>query len=128
MSDVMPFGKHKGKSMESIPLEYLMWCAREMTKCPMLVLQEIDRRGGLTSVRGRSADKYRRVKESGGLTFMGTFVGRDYPRLKLEFDRAGGAPDECPFDTDDHKYSGPTMSFVGGQTVVVPSEFPQEIR
>jgi hypothetical protein len=92
----------------------------------MLVLQEIDRRGGLTSVRGRSADKYRRVKESGGLTFMGTFVGRDYPRLKLEFDRAGGDANDCPFDTGDYTYTGPSIRWVGGQPVITPSEFPME--
>ncbi len=31
--DPMPFGKHKGQPIETIPQDYLAWCLREMDAC-----------------------------------------------------------------------------------------------
>jgi uncharacterized protein (DUF3820 family) len=125
MSDVMPFGKHKSKTMDSIPMPYLLWCVKEMKKCPLIVIQEIDRRTGLDGLSGKSIRKYQRIKETGGLTYKGTIVGRDYRRLREEFERADGDPSDCPFDTEDYQYTGPTIHWVGGHSVVSPSEFPR---
>ncbi|NCA15121.1 MAG: hypothetical protein EBS89_13560, partial [Proteobacteria bacterium] len=52
--------------------------------------------------------------------------GAEYDRLRMEFLRADGDPDACPFDTDDYTYQGPTMATVGGRTVIVSSEFTPE--
>lgn len=54
-----------------------------------------------------------------------TITGSDYQRLRDEFDRADGDPSECPFDTEDYQYTGPTIHWVGGTPVVSPSEFPR---
>jgi hypothetical protein len=123
--DVMQFGKHKGVAMDLIPLSYLRWCAENLRKCP-LVIQELDRRGELGGVSGKAVDKYKAIKAN-PLTYKGTFVGRDYQRLRAEFDRADGDADACPFDTKDHKYMGPTIGWNGGTPIVTPSEFPKEM-
>ncbi len=56
-----------------------------------------------------------------------TITGSDYQRLRDEFDRADGNADECPFDTDDYQYTGPSIVTVDGRAVIVPSEFPKEV-
>jgi hypothetical protein len=114
--DVMQFGKHKGMAMELIPMSYLLWCAAKLKKCP-LVIQELDRRGVL--------DKYRAIKAN-PLTYKGTFTGSEHARLKVEFLRAGGDEDACPFDTKDYQYIGPAISWSGAVPFISPSEFPKE--
>ena len=122
--DVMQFGKHKGMAMELIPMPYLLWCAANLKKCP-LVIQELDRRGVLDGVTGVAADKYRAIKAN-PLTYKGTFTGSEHARLKVEFVRAGGDEDACPFDTEDYQYIGPTISWNGAAAFISPSEFPKE--
>jgi hypothetical protein len=109
MADVMPFGKHKGAAVSDVPLGYLLWCSREIRRCPMVVIQEIERRVGASALSGRSSDRLRAIRENGGLTVMGTFVGCDFSRLREAFDRAGGNSNDCPFDAHDYRYAGPEI-------------------
>ena len=32
----MPWGKHKGKSMEDVPASYLLWCYENEKTCPQV--------------------------------------------------------------------------------------------
>lgn len=119
MADVMLFGKHKGKNMEDVPLDYLMWCLKEIRKCPRNVLQEIDRRTGLNPSHGKSAAKYLKVKAN-PLTYKCTIEGRDYSMLRDEWELAGGNAEDCPFGEE---YEGPSLCWQGGKPIIVSSEF-----
>ena len=116
--DVMNFGKYEGVSLDSVPVEYLVWCAENLSRCP-IVVQELDRRGILDSVQGKAVDKYLRAKES-PVTCKGTVVGDYYQSLRDEWELAGGSEEQCPFGED---YVGPTICWAGGKPVLVPSEF-----
>jgi hypothetical protein len=65
-----------------------------------------------------SAEKLRAMRDGVVIT------GSAYARLRVEYERAGGDADACPFDCDDYSYSGPEMVCSGGRTIMVPSEFP----
>lgn len=116
--DVMNFGKYKGVSLDLVPVEYLVWCAGNLRRCP-IVVQELDRRGILDSVTGRAVQNYRRSKEN-PVVFKGTVTGEHYQHLRSEWEMAGGDESQCPFGDD---YVGPTVCWVGGKPVLVPSEF-----
>jgi hypothetical protein len=124
----MPFGKHKGKPLTEIPDGYLRWCLENVTDCPVQVAEEAARR---CLVYGFSPEQRKAISRNGkGLDipkFMAETVGCDYERLRGEFDRAGGDPDECPFDTEDYQYMGPRLA-LGHAPSIVPSEFPKEYQ
>ena len=109
-----------------------VWLARSRQDRALMTRQEklirklckTEARKAAFAERQRKAAKEKLAEMQAGINI----VGHQYQSLRDEFDRAGGDQDECPFDTDDHKYSGPTMVFMGGKFVVVPSEFPQEIQ
>lgn len=54
------------------------------------------------------------------VTYKGTAVGEYYHGLRDEWELAGGSEEQCPFGED---YDGPTICWVGGKPVLVPSEF-----
>lgn len=56
----------------------------------------------------------------------GTHNGINFQPLTLEFVRAGGDEDSCPFDAEDYQYIGPTISWSGVVPFISPSEFPRE--
>lgn len=144
---VMAFGKFKGMLVTEVDDGYLMWCLENMDHCPLYIIGELKRRGHSTGnlsgpafltkkqqVRERKkskklaiADRQRKQAQE-KLAFMQAGLaidGREYPRLMAEFDRANGDADACPFDTEDYKYMGPTISWNGGTPVIIPSEFPR---
>jgi hypothetical protein len=155
--EAMRFGKYRGAPVSQVPIDYLKWCYDQMTNCPSYVTEELGRRGVMTADvwltrhsqkviakknkaiqrsakrEARKADfaaHQRRVAQEKMAEMQAgvTIVGSGYERLRQDCDRMDCDPDECPFDTDDHKYSGPTMAFMGGKFVMVPSEFPREVQ
>lgn len=143
------FGKHAGCKVKDLPLDYLKWMASEQQA--EWAVDEMVRRGSVPAPSKKSsserkqakrkARKERRIKRKEVFSEIqrnlaasrmaemqsGILIeGSDYQRLRDEFDRAGGDPDDCPFDTTDYQYTGPSMVRVGGKTVIVPIEFPQE--
>lgn len=52
--DLMPFGKHKGKEMEDVPADYLLWLHKE--GCENLEVQEY--------IRENLDVLYKEIKES----------------------------------------------------------------
>ena len=45
------FGRHKGKSLEMVPVEYLAWAAEKMKDPPAYVLAELKRRADMRETR-----------------------------------------------------------------------------
>lgn len=147
---LMGFGKFKETSVTEVDAGYLLWCQENMDHCPLYIIGELRRRGyGDHNLSGSAfltkkqqarerkkaksrikSEKQRRLSLElhENLKSGMTTVGSEYQRLRDEFDRANGDPDECPFDTNDHKYTGPTICWVGGKPVVVPSEFCKEVQ
>jgi hypothetical protein len=152
--EVMRFGRHKGLPVSEVPTEYLKWVYENLQRVPTYVSEELGKRGIVTgdiwlarnpgldnrpknsvvskktkATRKKLFADIQRKKAKSKVEAMQAgidIVGSEYPRLRTEFDRAGGDADECPFDTEDHKYTGPSISWNGGTPVISPSEFPKE--
>lgn len=145
----MGFGKWKGYLVTEVDDGYLLWCFENMDHCPLYIVGELKRRGHDTEnfsgsafltqkqqarekkrSKAQSLANRQRDRAKANLSEMqaGLWIeGSDYIRLKTEFDRANGDESECPFNTEDHKYMGPTISWNGGTPIIAPSEFPKEM-
>ena len=152
----MLFGKHRGLSVSEVPVEYLKWVYETFESVPACISEELDRRGVVTgdiwlarnpglglmdrplssvvskktkANRKQALADIQREKAKAKVEAMQAgidIVGNEYHRLLTEFDRAGGDADECPFDSEDYQYTGPTISWNGSTQVISPSEFPKE--
>jgi hypothetical protein len=147
---IMGFGKWKGYPVTEVDEGYLLWCFENMDHCPLYITGELKRRGHVTDnfsgsaflTKKQQAREKKRAKSNrkaeaqsqqakAKLAAMQAgieTVGSNYERLRVEFDRADGDPNDCPFDTGDYTYAGPSICWVGGQPVITPSEFPKEVQ
>lgn len=100
MAEVMYFGKHKGKSVEDVPLDYLIWCATDLRRCPMPIMAELDRRAALAALppKLRSVRLYKKRKRGRSHISPKTKVGERFEADRAAWLAAGGDPDSCPFD------------------------------
>jgi hypothetical protein len=143
---VMGFGKFSGVPVTDVDDGYLVWCAENMTHCPLYIIGELNRRGRGTAnwalssslsdkqkrrekkrMRGQIKSERMRASAIDRMKAMASGVvvtGDQYARLSAEFLRAGGDETSCPFDCDDYQYEGPTVAMSGGRPTIIPSEFP----
>ncbi len=147
---VMGFGKWKGYSVTEVDDGYLRWCLENLDHCPLYIIGELKRRGHETERLSGSelltkkqqarekkrskaqalADRQRDQAKAKLAELQSGIVleGSNYSRLRQEFDRADGDSSDCPFDTRDYKYTGPTICWNGGTQFVAPSEFPKGVE
>jgi hypothetical protein len=122
---VMRNGKWAGRSIKDLPLDYLEWAVEKMNWG--WAKDEMARRCATLPSPKKSSPPPKPKKETKTRNHSGDYKeGCEYQRLRLEFDRADGDADECPFNTNSYTYTGPSICWVGGQPVIVPSEFPKE--
>lgn len=133
MSEVMFFGKHKGRPLVEVNTRYLIWCATKLRKCPAPVIAELERRGALTGLhRLKCVRTY--MKRKGGVSHIkpSTAVGSHYQRLRCDWAFCGGDESACPFDADGYIYRGPTVHFalgipyIGGEDADTLSDYAPE--
>jgi|688.fasta_scaffold211621_2 hypothetical protein len=122
---VMQSGRHTGVKISDLPMDFLEWAASKMGWD--WAREEIARRYSTLPSPKKSSPPPKPKKETQTRNHSGDYKeGCEYQRLRLEFDRADGDADECPFNTNSYTYTGPSICWVGGQPVIVPSEFPKE--
>lgn len=140
---VIQSGKHRGVKIMDLPVDFLEWAAVKMDwgwakkelgrrhlslHCPS---PEKSSRLQKKQEKKEAFAEHQRQEAHTKLAQMQegvVIVGSDYHRLRQDFDRLDGDADDCPFDAGDRHYSGPTMAFMGGKFVMVPSEFPREVQ
>src|SRR6056300_1757127 len=109
----MYFGKHKGKPVEQVDSQYLLWCVDNIKKCPPPIMQVLDFRCELrysTPTGHKNVLRYLNRTSEVKREFE-PVTGEHADRLHAEFLEMGGDPDSCPFDTEDYTAPGPRITW-----------------
>ena len=136
---LVSFGKFKGLDSSSIPVEYLEWCAANMSWVYPEIIAELEARSKtcircasslLLVGKGKGKKKWKKPYKNEAAAKRAAenrardtadkhIVGRDYAAMREQWELAGGDASQCPFGED---YSGPFLDWEGSEPVIrVPS-------